>query len=330
MKRIVEIKNTQSRIVRINYDLGNVCNYSCWYCFPGSHEGDVPWPNADVVKRNLVKIVNHYKLHADEVQVAFLGGEPTLWKELGDVVEYVAKNSECKIYIITNGSRTLRWWNEYGGYFDNVSISVHHQRVDVDHIIKLANLLETKNTTYFADVLMDHTAWYKCVDIVNQLSSAKNKFAVFAKPIQLNGVTMYNDAQREYLSKSLKQYPSIKFILRNFRKLLRVANTKITAIFDDGSKETTRNENYFNIHMLNKFKGWNCNIGVDLVFINRQGKLTGACNQRLFDLDFEYNINDADFSFSPKIKPAVCEQEFCMCPGEAALAKRKVWPIIAS
>lgn len=326
MRKIIEIKNTNIRKLRINYDLGNLCNYKCWYCFPGSNEGDSPFPNVEIVKKHIVSLINYYLDSdlIDEVQLSLLGGEPTLWKDLGQFVEYVSKNSKCKIYLITNGSRTLRWWKEYAEYFDSINISIHHERLDLDHIISLADLLYEKDVFFYTDVLMDHTAWGKCLDIVNRLIDTDKKFMVLAKPININSQIFYNDEQKEYLQTHMKRRPSLATWFRN-RKMLN-GISKITAIFDNGEKIKTKNEHYFALNMLNRFQGWQCNLGVNYLFINRQGKLTGACGQRLYNIDSDYSINDIDFSekFNPKISPVICQQKVCGCPGEIALTKKKI------
>jgi hypothetical protein len=99
-------------------------------------------------------------------------------------------------------------------------------------------------------------------------------------------------------------------------------NLRITSIFDDGTTVVTNNENYFNINMLNNFKGWECSLGVNHIAINRDGRISGGCYQKLFDKD--YNINDINFEFTPKIGPTICDQKFCSCPGEMALPKKRL------
>jgi len=328
MKKIIEIKNSNIRKLRINYDLGNLCNYKCWYCFPGSNEGDSPFPNVDIVKNNVVSLINYYldSKIVDEVHLSLLGGEPTLWKDLGEFVKYISTNSKCKIYIITNGSRTIRWWNEYAEYFDSINISIHHEKVDLEHIQTLTDLLYKKNLCFYTDVLMDHTAWDKCFDIVGFLKNTKKKFMVLAKPINIGSQTFYNEEQRKYLQSHLKRKPALKTILKYWKTFNDIADIEI--LFDDDTKIKTKNEQYFVLNMMNQFNGWSCNLGVNYLFIDRKGSLTGACKQKLYGLDHYYNINDLNFSeiFSPTITSIVCEQQFCMCPGETALTKKRISP----
>jgi MoaA/NifB/PqqE/SkfB family radical SAM enzyme len=324
MPKLIEIKNNKNRLLRLQYDLGNLCNYTCWYCFPGSNDGDVPFPNIEVVKYNLVKLINHYTDSnlVDEVQLNFMGGEPTLWKHLGELVEYVSKNAKCSISMQTNGSRTLRWWKEFGKYFDHVSISVHHEKANTAHIIQVADILIDQKVSILTSVLMDHTAWDKCKTLVDELVESKMKFMILAKPIHINGVVTYTDEQREYLKKSVKRRPSLRILLRHINLYSRIPSIK--AIFDNKSVVKVTSDHYFILNLLNRFTGWDCTLGINFLYISRNGLLTGTCGQKLYKLDYFYNINDVDFieKFNPILQNVTCEQKMCLCAGETLIPKR--------
>ena len=181
--KIIKIQDNHPRLLKIYYDLSNLCNYSCWYCFPDSHAGTSPWPDAEIIKHNLVHLVKHYRENSNinDVEIHFLGGEPTLWKHLGSVVQFIKSQVECRICILTNASRTLRWWEEYADYFDHVGISVHHERADIDHIIAVSNILYSKKISFYTAVLMDERNWDKCANLIDQLSKTKKKWTVLAK-----------------------------------------------------------------------------------------------------------------------------------------------------
>jgi sulfatase maturation enzyme AslB (radical SAM superfamily) len=330
MKKLIEIKNNKPKLLKLMYDLGNTCNYKCWYCFPGSNTGTDPFPDVEVVKYNLVRILDYYYENGiNEIQLNFLGGEPTLWADLGTLIEYVSNNvkrdpkkHQLRITMQTNGSRTLRWWKEYGQYFDHVSVSVHHERVDVDHVCKVADILIEKKVSFLATVLMDHSAWDKCRSLVDRLIEYKTKFIVLAKPIHVNGEVNYTEEQREYLNVARKKNPSLYQIWEHLDKWSKLP--KYTAIFDDGTKENVRTDHYFIMNMLNRFKGWECTLSINWLQIMRDGNLTGTCRQKLFGLDYYYNINDPDFinKFNPTLQPVICEQTMCTCAGEAVLTKK--------
>jgi MoaA/NifB/PqqE/SkfB family radical SAM enzyme len=326
MKQLVEITSNKSKLLRLQYDLGNMCNYKCWYCFPNANTGTVSFPDVDIVKVNIVKLINYYleSKIVDEVELTLMGGEPTLWPKLGKFVEYISQNTKCTISMLTNGSRTLRWWNQFGHYFNKVSISVHHERADIAHIDTIAGVLIEKKVSVIAMVLMDHTAWDKCKDLVNQLIKTKNKFMILAKPININGKTFYNDEQKKFLKESRKRLPSLKIILQSLTKFSKIPIIK--ANFNNKEKVKITADSYFIINNLNNFKDWKCSLGINFIYIHRNGIISGTCLQKLYGLDYYYNINDTDFveKFNPIITTVVCEQQSCFCSSETILAKKKI------
>lgn len=326
MKQLVEITHNKLKLLRIQYTLSDICNYKCWYCFPGCNDGSTRWPNVDVVKVNLTKLINYYleSKIVDKVQLNLLGGEPTLWPDLGELIEYISINTKCTISVQTNASRTLRWWEKYGQYFDHVGMSIHHEKVNVDHISNVASILVSKKVSVLAVVLMDHTVWDKCIGLVDELKKTETKFMILAKPIHINGVTSYTDEQKKYLNKSLKRIPSLKLLWQN--RILYKEIMRYNAIFDDGSKVKVDSEHYFILNNLNKFKGWECNLGINFLAISKKGEVTGTCFQHLYGKKDFYNINDNDFveKFNPVIKPVICEKSLCLCAGETSLPKRMI------
>jgi MoaA/NifB/PqqE/SkfB family radical SAM enzyme len=322
--KIIKIQDNKPKLLKIYYDLSNVCNYSCWYCFPDSHAGTEPWPDAELVKHNLVHLIKHYQENSNinDIEVNFLGGEPTLWKHLGSVAKFIKSQVKCRICILTNASRTLRWWEEYAEYFDHIGISVHHETANVNHIIDVSNILYRKRISFYTGVLMDFKNWDKCVNIVDQLSQSKKKWTVLAKPIHINGVSNYNTEQLEYLKDQVKRNPSLISFIQNYK----IPRKKYKVTKENGETFTTKNPNYFSMNMLNHYEGWYCNVGVNYLYIDRTGVISGTCKQKLYGLDFYYNLYDENFleKYNPNITGVICEQKICMCGGEASLTKNKI------
>ena len=51
LTQVIEGRNPD--VLTIELMLGNLCNYKCSYCFPGSNEGDHPWANTDTLIKNI-------------------------------------------------------------------------------------------------------------------------------------------------------------------------------------------------------------------------------------------------------------------------------------
>jgi organic radical activating enzyme len=318
---LTEIINSQPKdLLHIEYDLGNLCNHRCSYCFPGSNEGTVPWPDVDLVIKNLDHLLAHYKnAGKTKFDIYLIGGEPTLWKELPKLCQYLKNNYDINIRLSTNGSRKLDWWKDNVKFFDEIEISVHHEFANVEHLSNVLDLIYDNKINNVANVLMDPDHFEKCQDIIHQLKSSKRRWTIIAKTVHFNGVTRYSESQKKFLLTPLKRMPNLFwwFSLKNRNQ------TKVWTVNDSKKKQV--NENWFALNDLNRFQGWSCNLGVDLIKIHRDGYINGNCRQKIYGIDHFYNLYDKNFinEFSPKIIPIVCEKSICECTHEITIKKIK-------
>jgi hypothetical protein len=88
---------------------------------------------------------------------------------------------------------------------------------------------------------------------------------------------------------------------------------------------------YFN-KGLNSFQGWDCSIGLDRIYINWTGTISGTCNVTLFGLKENYNILSPTFvnDYHPEFKLTTCTFANCWCMPETHLTKNRVIPISSS
>ena len=310
--------------LRIEFMLGNLCNFKCWYCFPGSNEGTHRFPDFDLTVKNLLHIVWHYRKHGKKrVFLHIIGGEPTLWPKLGEFAEIFSKEG-CYISISTNGSRTLRWWKEYGKYFSKVILSCHHQEMNLEHNIAVGDILYESGCIVDASVLMDPFAWDKCVSIVNGLRKSRRRWAIIASEV-MHSTIYYTKEQKKYIEGHLKRIPNLWYFFRYNKHPME----NISVTFADGRTKRIK-PNWIRLSKLNHFKGWQCNVGVDSFFIDKLGNIVGACSERLYGESTSYNFYDTDFEkkFNPTIKPVICSLDTCVCQPEINLRKHKIIPLV--
>ena len=313
--------------LRVELMLGNVCNYSCWYCFPGSNEGTDRWPDYKILSTNLKHLFNYYKcIGKDIFEIHLIGGEPTLWADLGEFVKELKAEHNCIISMSSNGSRTLRWWQEYGEYFDKVLLSAHYEKIDTDHYISVADCLYKQKVIVTGLVLMDPSNWDTCMHVVEKLKTSKYRWGIDVQEILLHNKTVnYTEDQRKILKKHrLRSANPIWFLLNNKHTILHT-----TVTHDTGSSSVIKN-NEIVLNKWNQFKGWDCNLGIDSIYINPKGVLTGACGNYLYNLNYNFNLRSIEFveKFNPKITTTICQQENCYCQPEANLTKHKIISII--
>jgi hypothetical protein len=100
---------------------------------------------------------------------------------------------------------------------------------------------------------------------------------------------------------------------------------KVWVITDKNKKQKVPNDGWFALNQLNYFEGWQCNLGVEYVRIHPTREITGNCMQKIYSVDYFYNLYDLEFKnkFKPNLTPVVCEKVICICSGEIVLNKKK-------
>jgi organic radical activating enzyme len=310
--------------LRIEIMIGNTCNYKCWYCFPGSNEGTHRWPEFNLFKENLTHLLRYYQrqLKKEVFEIHLIGGEPTLWPELGDFVKFLKENFKVIISMSTNGSRTLRWWKDYGKYFDKVLLSCHHEKVDVQHIKNVGDILYDQNVIVTGMILMDSAHWDKCKSILFDVITSKKRWGVDVQEI-IHPTIKYTQEQTEFLRKHRYRQANLWYFFKNNKHT--ILNTRV--VFENGKTKKIQN-NEIILNKWNNFKGWDCNLGIDSIFISKEGNITGACGENLYNLNYKFNILKETFiqEFNPILTSTICTKNSCWCQPESNLNK-KIIPI---
>lgn len=336
----IKIQSTKSAdAVEITWDITNSCNFHCRYCFPGANAGDFKiTQNLDLLADNFHHLAEQYKtkLGKDKIYLKFGGGEPTLWKDFGDFLARLKEqNNNLYLGVISNGSRTLRWWREYGHLIDNATLSLHIAEANLDHHIAVADILMELGKKVTVLVLMDPARWDECVSAVEYMkANCKCRFFIEVKTVvDVPGIVItYTEKQREYLVKEIKQMPGVLWFAKNisliFNGLIKKYPSRAT--LDNGKVLKATVAGYVS-RGWNKFTGWTCDVGLDTLYIKWTGEMQGACGQCIFDLDTSFNILDTDFvaKFDPKMVSSICQINRCDCQPETHITKYKVIPIVS-
>jgi hypothetical protein len=336
MKPIAIVNPDFDNYLSIRYGFTNVCNYSCNYCWPDSHAGTTKWPDFDLICKNFDHLITVYKTHLNKklVSIELTGGEPTIWPKLGEFVKFLKERHDVRVSVDTNGSRTLRWWKEYSKYFNDIAISAHHEFCDVEHLKKVLDLIYASGSTIGGiSVCMDPLAWDKCTQLVDALVAhptpwlVKTTTLVTSIGADVGTIKDYSSEQLEYLENKIKKLPPKEY-LDKMRALNNIQEEKTRAVITwaDGTKEPYTSFAIIS-KRLNNFFGWECNLGVDRVNIQRDGALCGACGEPKIYGDSYFKIHDIDFveKFTHEvIKPIKCTMMTCSCKSEVRITKHKL------
>lgn len=335
-KPIAIINHESDDYLRIVYLMTNVCNYKCNYCWPESHSGTTRWSDFEKICKGFDHIISVYKtsLGKKRIRFHFLGGEPTLWPRLGNFAKYIYDRHGCRITMSTNGSRTIRWWEENYKYFDDIQLSVHHEMCDVDHLKNVADLLYAKREGMVSlAVMMDPLAWDKCYDIVTQLVEHPTPWLV--KAIMLRDVNdakvrkEYSQEQLDFFKDKIKKIPPDDYISKMKEiDAIQQDHTNADIHFNNGDIEKYKT---FNVatNGWNQFNGWSCSVFQNSIAISPAGDFAGNCGERKTSNGQTFNIFDDDFveTFTADaIGPIRCRTPVCGCSTDIRLTKWKYLP----
>lgn len=314
--------------LQVRFLMTNVCNYKCSYCFPGSNEGTYRFPkNTNTIIKNFQLLLDEYKIKLGKTKfsIHLSGGEPTLWPGITKFCEELIKSHNVDFTLITNGSRTIKWWTENGKYFQDVMLSCHHEFADVNHLIQVADLLFSLDVKVASSVLMDARHWDKCVAIVEHMKTSK-----FAWPLQTKeivsvtgiGMDVYSDNQLSYLNDSMKRFPNKEYFVKHIRS---IKHYESIATLDDNTIKQA-NSNTYITNKWNNFKGWSCDVAMETLLITWDGSITGSCQEPVFNTPFNiYSELFADeFKLDADFKSIRCPRASCDCSPETHISKRLV------
>jgi organic radical activating enzyme len=314
--------------LQIRFLMTDVCNYKCSYCFPGSNEGNYRFPkNNDTVIKNFQLLLNEYKskLGKTKFSIHLSGGEPTLWPGISKFCKELKNSHNAEITLITNGSRTLDWWDENSKYFNDVMISCHHEFSDVSYLMKVADLLTSRDVKVGVSVLMDSRHWNKCVSIVEQMRASEFTWPIQTKEIvSIPGIGMdaYSVGQLEYLDGSMKRFPDSKYFQKHLQS---IKHFESIVTFSDGTTQQANSNTYIN-KKWNGFKGWSCDVASETLLITWDGSITGGCQESLFNRPFNIysELFVEEFKLEANFKSIICPRQDCSCVPETHISKRLI------
>lgn len=311
----------QNSNLYVDWQLSDTCNYKCHYCNFESMGGKYTWPELSLAK-NLIDQIVKSSSH-DYRTYNLLGGEPTLWKFYGDFCQYIKSvDHNSVIQTLTNGSRTLRWWQQFAPYMDKVVISHHSASSSAEHTSDVLKICSS-HCSVSVQVLMDANNFDECVEHFDYLLSNNSGSRIVAKKAEVSlgsGIWMqYSDEQQEWLKNSLIRTQKNESNPNSYVRTKDIIDRKVYA--GSGDKYWQSSNKEIIINNWNHFKGWKCNIGLDMLSIRPNGdiKPSSAC----FDDVILGNYKDPDFKLVVPSNRYICKYESCFCGADIEIEKYK-------
>lgn len=325
----VRIISTQARdLLQIRFWPTDICNFSCGYCFPGSgNVNKFRYPkNIDTIIRNFRVLFDTYEKKLGKTKIHLMivgGGEPTLWPHIEKFCKEIKAQHNVYTTIITNGSRSIRWWEDNCAFFDDVVLSGHNEFVDIEHYIEVADLLYQRDVKVTGLMLMDAKHWDRCVDMVEQMKTSKHPWFIEAKAVvdaPGRGMETYTQQQIDYLSTGVKRLPDPVWILKRMHEIRPYESV---VLFDDGSAKPARPHEII-VNNWNRFKGWKCDVALETLLITANGSITGGCQEPVFagnDFNIFAETFEENFNLNVELTAITCPNTLCSCQPETHITK---------
>ena len=186
-----------ARTVLVDWMLGNACSYACSYCPKSLHDGTVRWQNPDDVVDFYDRLHTHYVTHRNRrVWLQFTGGEPTMHPQIIRILEEASARG-FSVSLISNASRTHRFWTKIKPHLNAVILTYHSEFVDFDHFKGVGEIL-VPDVPVHINVTMKPAEFDKTHADALALRQAFPDATVSLKPLRVDFETElyeYSDAQ---------------------------------------------------------------------------------------------------------------------------------------
>ena len=332
MARLVSVKGPHARgpidNIRVQWNMGNQCNYTCEYCPSILHDGSKPWLPLDVYLNTVDKLCTHYNNQNKRVEFELIGGEVTVMPGFEDIIRKISEYNASSV-VFTNGSRTINWWSRAKHYLDGVVITFHPQTQNRQHLIDVIN--EIKDHVTIDINIAGISGQIESLGIwVEELRSLfKDCMHNRYDNVSICVKTMY----AKLLGRNSKQETFWQYTPDEVEVLRRPgikpqpvepgANfppSDPTAwmtefLYDDGSAKYVQSHQIID-EGLNKFLGMKCRLGFESVNIDANGDIYSSwCGAKHFG-----NISSLD-SWELPISETVCPYEFCTNISDISITK---------
>jgi MoaA/NifB/PqqE/SkfB family radical SAM enzyme len=285
----------------INWCLGNTCNYKCSYCPPALHDGSIPWRDPIVIKAFITKVKTQYP--DKKIYLEFTGGEVTTYKHFIDICQFCSELG-IKVGLISNGSRTIRYWEENKQFFDHVCLSFHPEFAEEGHFVDVVKTIHNNIRTH-VNIMMSPEKFDFCFDVANKVKDLGNISMALQPLIHDFGDTMF-DYTNDQKAIFEQQYHLIVKHIKHTKSFdyYRGAMNKVAS---DGTTVSSSAHRFIS-EKTNNWLGWKCSAGVEQLIVDMDGSIhRGWCKVggRIG------HITDSNLSLPTT--PVICNKTMCHC-----------------
>lgn len=341
MPNLISVRGPHARgvmdFIRIQWNMGNNCNYSCEYCPEILHDGSKPWLEKDTYIKTIERLCEYYNRIGKRTDFELIGGEVTVIPGFEDIIKKISEYNSTSV-VYTNASRTVNWWGKAKHYMDSVVLTFHPQTQDKQHFLDVINEIKE-------DVKIDINiagVGEKVEELGNFAEECRDLFKDcehnYYYNVSICVKTMYKkllgrhskqETYWNYTDKELEilQKPGIAPMPieptepeeqddGNISESQEFLNTDIMTefLYDDGTKKFVQHHQIIN-EGLNKFKGLKCHLGYESLNIDASGEIYSSwCGAVNFG-----NITSTDWYIPDSM--TICPFDFCNNISDISITK---------
>lgn len=298
-----------ARNTLVEWMLGNRCTFACSYCPPELHDGSLPWISAETIMPFLEGVRRHY---ADalgrQVWIQYTGGEPTVHPEFARILKagHAAGFRQC---LISNASRTTRFWSEIVEDIDFAILTYHSEFADYDHFREVAALVADRHPLH-VNVTMIPDRFDDCLAAAQRLREDVGNSSIALKPLRLgfgSELYAYSEAQKRVMWQGLPA-----------RRRAEVVLPRTTMTRRDRGGETRRyHANKLILDGLNHWRGWRCMAGLESLRIKPDGSVyRSVCG-------VGGRIGQIGEPIAFPTTAVTCDRTACACISDILISKRR-------
>ena len=298
-----------ARTVLVDWMLGNSCSYACSYCPAALHDGSVRWQPAEAVIAFYDRLHAHYIRHRGRrVWLQFTGGEPTMHPQIIRLLEAAAERG-FSVSLISNASRTLRFWQRIAPHLDSAVLTYHNEFAALDHFLEVGRLLAGRMPVHI-NVTMRPDHFDRTLTEAQALRAAMPSASITLKPLRVGFDSVLFDYSAGQLATMNAGLPATGPAQG---AMPRGTMTVETA---EGPPMRVR-ANEFVIRGENRWKGYLCNAGLESLRVKANGAVTRAvCSVggEIGRLGGEVDLPTA---------PVACTAGVCACVADILITKSR-------
>lgn len=305
-----EIRNTNI----VEWMIGNTCNFNCSFCPNEFKSGDRKWFDFAVYQSIINKIIKESQ--DKKVWFKISGGEPSLYPKLIELLRYI-KDQGHYTYLITNGSRTMRYWKEVkdAQCIDLIAFTYHpEQTSDIDHMVKVIDLFLDVPTITIVNITCLPSKFKEAVEAYQTFYTQCNTYVSLQQINDSEGLSKYTPGQLKIVQLyGLNHSESTKIKTpSNIPVEYKYHNGQVKYIYSDGRVRQDHSNNFIKQGEDN-FAGYKCYSGITNLRIDYDNIQRAVCG-----IGEKWSVSSPTLF---KTSPVICTQNTCTCSLDIILPK---------